>query len=106
MLIESTSYLNSPDGLILHEGSATADQPGERVFAFGIGTVARAIGNGTEAVAVGANTLATAKGLGARAISLHTHAEAYAYNQGAIAISVKGQAHAHDAAKSYDASEL
>jgi hypothetical protein len=106
MKINSTSYTMTDDGLILHTGSATADQPYERVFAMGAGTEAFAIAPSSEAVALGCRTHAEARGLGARAISHHSSAHASAWGDGAIAIRVLGQATAHQGAKTYELGEL
>jgi hypothetical protein len=106
MKINSTDYIMTDDGLILHTGSATADQPYERVFALGTGTTAFATADGTEAVAIGRNAFAGARGLGARAISHNSSAHASAVGEGAIAIIVQGTATAHQGAKTYEVSEL
>jgi hypothetical protein len=106
MKINSTNYTLTPDGLILHEGSATADTKGERVFAMGTGTEAFAIADGTESVAFGRRTFAEARGLGARAISHNDSAHAAAFGKGAIAIRVKGTSVVHQGAKTYELGEL
>jgi hypothetical protein len=106
MNINSTNYTMTDDGLILHEGSATADQPYERVFALGTGTTAFATAPSSEAVAIGRNTSAEARGLGARAISHNSSAHASAFGEGAIAIIVNGNATAHQGAKAYTVNEL
>jgi hypothetical protein len=106
MKINSTNYMLTDDGLILHEGSATADTKGERVFALGPGTEAFAIADGTEAAAMGRRTLAEARGLGARAISHHDSAHASAWGEGAIAIRARGTSIAHEGAIAYEVSGL
>jgi hypothetical protein len=106
MKINSTNYTLTDDGLILHEGSATADQPYERVFAMGTGTEAFAIAPSSEAVAIGRRTYADARGYGTRAISHNDSAHASAWGEGAIAIRVLGQAKAHQGAKTYELGEL
>jgi hypothetical protein len=104
--INSTNYTLTDDGLILHEGSATADQPSERVFALGTGTTAFATADGSEAVAIGRNTSAEARGFGTRAISHNSSAHASAWGDGAVAINVQGNTTAYQGAKAYEVSEL
>jgi hypothetical protein len=106
MKINSTSYTLTPDGIILHTGSATADTLGERVIAMGTGTEAFAIADGTEAVAFGRRALAEARGLGARAISHHDSSHASAWGEGAIAIRARGTSMVHQGAKAYEVGEL
>jgi hypothetical protein len=106
MKINSTSYTMTDSGIILHEGSATADTKGERVIALGPNTEAFAIADGTEAVAFGRHTIAEARGLGARAISHHDSAIASAWGEGAIAIRARGTSAVHQGAKVYSRSEL
>ena len=106
MKINSTDYTMTNDGLILHEGSATADQPYERVFALGTGTEAFATAPSSEAVAIGRNTFAEAVCFGTRAISHNDSAHAAAWGEGAIAVIVRGNATAHQGAKTYAVSEL
>jgi hypothetical protein len=106
MKINSSSYTLTDDGLILHTGSATADQPYERVIAMGTGTEAFAIAPSSEAVAFGRRTYAEARGLGARAISHHDSSHASAWGNGAIAIRARGTSVVHEGAKAYEVSEL
>jgi hypothetical protein len=106
MRIYSTNYEHTPDGVILHTGSAIADQRGERVLALGQHTVAYANADGAEAVAIGRNTRAKALGLGARAISAHEGAGAIASHVGALAIRVEGTAYALAGAEVLQAEDL
>jgi hypothetical protein len=106
MKINSTNYTMSDSGIILHEGSATADTQGERVFALGPNTEAFAIADGTEAVALGCRTYAEARGLGARAISHNDSAHASAWGEGAVAIRTLGTSIAYEYAQAYEVSEL
>jgi hypothetical protein len=94
MKIYSTNYEHTPDGVILHTGSAIANRRGDRVIALGQNTIAYAQADGTEAVAIGRYTRAQALGLGARAISAHDGAKAIASHVGAVAIRVEGAAYA------------
>jgi hypothetical protein len=106
MKIYSTKYEHTPDGVILHTGSAIADQRGERVLALGPNTTAYAQWNGAEAVAIGRDTRAKALGFGARAISAHEGASAIASHVGAVAIRVEGTAYAYAGAEVLQAENL
>ena len=90
MKINSTNYTLSTDGLILNEGTATADEPYERVFALGKGTVAIATAPSSEAVALGHDTVAEARGFGTRAVAHKEGAHAEAHGEGALALNSQG----------------
>ena len=94
-------YIETPDGSEIWQGSATANQTGERAFAMAAGVLVRASADGSEAVAATAGSRALAKGLGARAVALAPGSHAVSYGQGALAIPIQGKAQAFNEATVY-----
>ena len=94
-------YIETPDGSEIWQGSATANQTGERAFAMAAGVLVRSSADGSEAVAMVAGCRAIAKGLGARAVAYAKGSTATAYGQGALAIPVGGKAQAFNEAAVY-----